>query len=134
MGCYTLFITCNHTAIIPVLISISNTSRRFALAYILRRLVGILFVSSFNKLKRYFSLMLILLIFLQSVSIFSISKSDPLKYSRLISGDLNAPRHDATEKEIIDLIFKNSKRYDFKNVDLAFLYKDVIRHICKLSK
>ena len=111
--------------VIPVLISISNTSRRFALAYILMILVGILFVSSFNKLKRYFSLMLILLIFLQSVSIFSISKSDPLKYSRLISGDLNAPRHDATEKEIIDLIFKNSKRYDFKNVDLAFLYKDI---------
>ena len=43
--------------VIPVLISISNTSRRFALAYILMILVGILFVSSFNKLKRYFSLM-----------------------------------------------------------------------------
>ena len=120
---YLLFATI--FPVIPVLFTISSTSRRFALVYILLILAGTLFVSSFKNIRRYFSLMLILLISIQAVSIYSISNSNPIKYSQYISGDFKVPRHDATEKEIIDLIYKNSKEYDFKNIDLAFLYKDI---------
>lgn len=111
--------------IIPVLITISNTPRKFAIAYILILIIGIIYILCFKNIKKYFLTALVFLIAFQTVSIYSVSLSKNYEYSNFISGALKKPRHDDTEKQIIELIFRNSKNFNFKNVDLAFLYPGI---------
>ena len=112
-------------SVIPIFITISNTPRKFAIAYILLLIIGMMFILCFKNIKKYFLITLIFLISAQTVSIYSISLSKDYKYSYIISGALKKPRHDNTEKHIVELIYNNSKDYNFKNVDLAFLYPGI---------
>jgi len=111
--------------VIPVLITISNTPRKFAVAYIILLIIGIMFILCFKNIKKYFLITLIFLISTQTISVYNVSLSKDYEYSNIISGTLKKPRHDNTEKQIIELIYNNSKDYNFKDVDLAFLYPGI---------
>ena len=111
--------------VIPVLITISNTPRKFAVAYIILLIIGIMFILCFKNIKKYFLITLIFLISTQTISVYNVSLSNDYEYSNIISGTLKKPRHDNTEKQIIELIYNNSKDYNFKDVDLAFLYPGI---------
>ena len=124
-GIFIYLISAVVLPIIPVLMTISNTPRKFAIAYILILIIGIIYILCFKDIKKYFLAALVFLITFQTVSVYSISLSKNYEYSYFISGALKKPRHDDTEKQIIELIYRNSKNFNFKNVDLAFLYPGI---------
>lgn len=111
--------------IIPILFTISNTPRKFAAIFIIIIISGIILILCCRNIKKYFIVAIIFLISAQTISIYNVSLSNDFKYSYIISGALKKPSHDNTERQIIDVIYKNSKNYNFENVDLAFLYHSI---------
>ena len=110
-----------------VIITISNTPRKFAATYIIILVMGFLLILSLNKLKKFLYVSLTLLIICQSFSIYTISvNSKPQKFTSFISGNsIPNPKRYSVEPKIIDLIYSKSKEFSFKNVDLTYIYPGI---------
>jgi hypothetical protein len=134
-------------------ISIASTPRRFAIAYILIIMICICYTISIEKIRKLFLTFIIGLIILQSFSIFYTSTSTVvdnnwrkniyfsigtlitnISINKFISGDLRKPiTNKSMDVKIIELIYKNSKKYNFTNVDLSYLYPGVKEDIFTAS-
>jgi hypothetical protein len=131
------------STIIPcvlVFITISNTPRKFAATYIIIMIIGFLLVISFSKFKKILYTIFSLLVFTQAISIYSIANTHDSvnfnnynnadekysKFTKFISGNnIPKPKKYSIEPKIIDLIYDNSKKYNFKNVDLSYFYPGI---------
>ena len=61
----------------------------------------------------------------QSASLINITKLNDNSYSQYVSGNFLKPKKESFETKIIEIINKNSSVYNFKNVDLAFMYPGI---------
>ncbi len=111
--------------VIPVLISISNTPRKFALSYILLIILGFSYSLMARNIRKYLFVPIIFLVTAQTLSIYSVIDSKNFKYSKIISGNFVKPMKHSYEPKIIDLIYKQSLLYNFKNVDLAYMHPKI---------
>jgi len=116
-------------AALPVLITIQDTPRKFTLSYIVILIIGIIYILSAKKIKNIFIAVITSVVILQSISIYKIANSTELKQFSFISGNLKKPGKSPMEPKIIKLIYENSKKYKFKNVELTYLYPDITHDI-----
>ncbi len=135
-------------ASIPVLITISNTSRKFALTYILFILFGMLIFISVRKFDKIIKIAFLSLVFLQVVSIsVIINGSNFLVYDNnkknisvlrqvdgsfsgyniISGGNIANPSNYSYEPKIANLIDSSSDNLKYNNsaIELAFMYQDL---------
>ncbi len=111
--------------IIPVMISISNTPRKFQISYILIIIFLIAYSYSINKITKFIVIFYMMTVSFQSASLINITKLNDNSYSQYVSGNFLKPRKESFETKIIEIINRNSSVYNFKNVDLAFMYPGI---------
>ena len=111
--------------IIPVMISISNTPRKFQLSYILIIIFLIAYSYSVKKITKFIVIFYLITISFQSASIYNITKLNKTSYSKYVSGNFLEPRKESFEPKIIEIINRNSRAYNYERVDLAFMYPGI---------
>lgn len=113
--------------LITVLISISNTPRKFALIYIIFSILCYVYIILLKKINNLIYLPIILIIIIQYASIYSLITKKPLGISQFVTGTaITEPTIEKPiEKKIANIINKFSLKYKFNDVSLSWTHPDI---------
>lgn len=113
--------------LITVLISISNTPRKFALIYIIFSILCYVYIILLKKINNLICLPIILIIIIQYASIYSLITKKPLGISQFVTGTaITEPIIEKPiEKKIANIINKFSLKYKFNDVSLSWTHPDI---------